>query len=856
MTLSAGSRLGPYEILAPLGAGGMGEVYRARDAKLGREIAIKVLPPAMASDSDRRQRFEQEARSASALNHPNILTIYDIGEVDGTVYIAMELVEGKTLRELVASSEPLPTKRLLDLAVQIADGLAKAHSAGIVHRDLKPENVMVSKDGFAKILDFGLAKLTEAASQVQSVLPTAIAAPTEPGTVMGTAGYMSPEQASGQAVDFRSDQFALGSILYEMAAGRRAFERKTGAETLVAIIREEPEPLQQAAPKAPAPVRWIVERCLAKDPEERYASTKDLARDLKSVRDHLTETSLSGGLEAAEPAKAPRRRWLAPAILAFAAGAGIALFAAHSLGLFVPDPPVFQRLTYRRGAIVTARFAPDGNSVIYGAAWDGNPIEIFTTRPESPESKSLGLPSADVLAVSRTGELAISLGWRSLVGWESTGLLARVPASGGAPREVLENVEDADWSPDGKELAVIHRAGERARLEYPIGTVLHEATGWLSNPRVSPDGRFVAFFRHPERGDNAGRLVFLDVAKRSLVEGPPIPGTAGFAWSPRGDVTLGGGGNLRRVSTSGKSRPSIALAGGFIPEDIAPDGRLLAKRASYRREIVGVAAGESRERNLTWLDWSFPDDISNDGKTLLFDEQSRGRDNYLCYVRKTDGSPAVLLGQATGFSLSPDGRWALTANADVSQLTLLPTGAGSPRPLPKTGLVYQWGTFFPDGKRLLLWANEPGHGSRLFVQAIDGGKPRPITPEGFELPFGGRPMSPDGRTVAVLAPDRKIHLWPLEGGEPQPLPGVLEGETAFGWTADSRALYVGRIGMPARVEILDVATGARRLWKEITPPDPAGVLAVGPILITPDGQSYVYSYRRILDELFLVTGLK
>ena len=266
MTLAAGSRLGPYEILAPLGAGGMGEVYRARDSKLGREVAIKVLPSEMASDADRRARFEQEARSASALNHPNILTIYDIGEADGTTYIAMELVEGKTLRELLASGEPLPTKKLLDLAVQIAEGLAKAHGAGIVHRDLKPENVMVSRDGFAKILDFGLAKLTEPASQGQSIMPTAIAAPTQPGTVMGTAGYMSPEQASGQPVDYRSDQFTLGAILYEMATGQRAFQRKTGAETLVAIIREEPEPIGQLAPKAPAPVRWIVERCSPRTP--------------------------------------------------------------------------------------------------------------------------------------------------------------------------------------------------------------------------------------------------------------------------------------------------------------------------------------------------------------------------------------------------------------------------------------------------------------------------------------------------------------------------------------------------------------------------------------------------------------
>jgi dipeptidyl aminopeptidase/acylaminoacyl peptidase len=319
---------------------------------------------------------------------------------------------------------------------------------------------------------------------------------------------------------------------------------------------------------------------------------------------------------------------------------------------------------------------------------------------------------------------------------------------------------------------------------------------------------------------------------------------------------MGGAGVLRRVSPSGKARPSISLAGSFIPEDIAPDGRLLAKRANYRREIVGVAAGESRERNLTWLDWSFPDDISDDGRTLLFDEQSGGRQNYLCYLRKTDGSPAVLLAQSKGYSLSPDGRWALTQRLESDQLVLVPTGAGSPKELPKTGLIHQWGYFFPDGKRLLLWASEPGRRDRLYVQEIDGGKPRPITPEGFSISFGGRAISPDGRLVAATGPDRMITICSVDGGPSRPLPGGAAEEMVWGWTADSRSLYIGRIAMPARVEICEVSTGARRLWKEIVPPDPAGVLAVGPILITPDGKSYVYSYRRTLDDLFLVTGLK
>src|SRR6476661_5662157 len=330
----------------------MGEVYRATDTRLGRDVAIKVLPASMAGHPERRQRFEQEARSASALNHPNILTVYEVGETDGTTYIAMELVDGKTLRELLAGGEPLPTKKLLDIAAQTAEGLAKAHTAGIVHRDLKPENLMVSKDGYVKILDFGLAKLIQTDSVDMTGLPTVVGTATEPGTVMGTAGYMSPEQASGQPVDFRSDQFTLGTILYEMATGRKAFQRKTGAETLVAIIREEPDSLSQLAPKAPAPIRWIVERLLAKDPEERYASTKDLARDLKSVRDHLSETSGSGSLAVTEPARARRRGWVVPAAAALAVGIAAGFFLRGLTNAKPGAPVALTQLTYSRGSIM------------------------------------------------------------------------------------------------------------------------------------------------------------------------------------------------------------------------------------------------------------------------------------------------------------------------------------------------------------------------------------------------------------------------------------------------------------------------------------------------------------------------
>jgi serine/threonine protein kinase len=432
MTISAGSRLGPYEILSPLGEGGMGEVWKARDTRLNRDVALKVLPAAISGDPERRQRFEQEARAASALNHPNIITVYDVGTADSTTYLAMEHVEGRTLRDLIAA-EPLAIRKLLDVGVGVAEGLAKAHSAGIVHRDLKPENVMISQDNFVKILDFGLAKLTESIPQQGSALPTVVGAPTAPGTVMGTVGYMSPEQASGHPVDFRSDQFSFGSILYEMATGKRAFQKATGVETLSAIIRDEPEPVERANPRAPAPLRWIVERCLAKDPEERYASTRDLARDLRSIRDHLSETSILEPIETRVRAGRRRRSLLAGTVAGAALLAAVFL-AGRLLGRAGAANPTYQRLTFRRGMILNARFTPDGQSIAYGAAWEGNPAEVFLARPGSPESRSLGISSASLLAVSSAGELAILENPHYVIGWEMRGTLARVPLAGGAPR--------------------------------------------------------------------------------------------------------------------------------------------------------------------------------------------------------------------------------------------------------------------------------------------------------------------------------------------------------------------------------------------------------------------------------------
>jgi serine/threonine protein kinase/Tol biopolymer transport system component len=826
VTIPAGTKLGPYEILAPIGAGGMGEVYRARDARLGRDVAIKVLSADAADSADRRARFEKEARAASALNHPNIVSIFDIGTADGIVYIAMELVDGATLREFLPSGA-LPPKKILDIACQVTDGLAKAHDAGIVHRDLKPENVMISKDGFVKILDFGLAKLVENAGENASDFPTG----TTPGMVMGTVGYMSPEQAAGRPLDFRSDQFSLGTILYEMAAGKKAFRRDTAAETLVAIIRDEPEPLAQANAKLPPPLRWIVERCLEKDPEERYASTRDLAHDLATLREHLAEATGSGEMPAA--------------------------------GLVAPSVPSFQRLSFQRGTILSARFAPDGRTVIYGASWDGSPTKLFSTRPESPESSALMLPDAEILAISANGMMAISLDrhWAGRFIWSGT--LAQVSMLGGAPREILEDVQWADWGLDGASLAIARSVSGKNRIEFPIGTVLYETAGWVSHPRVSPDGTLVAFLIHPVHGNDMGSICVVDRSSRVRMLTSDWVTVYGLSWPRHGKeiwftaTRAGVARAIWSVSLSGETRMLLRTPGELTIHDVSRDGGVLVTSDNGKVGIVGLPPGQEKERDLSLLDWSRVCDLSIDGKTVLFDESGEGSGAAGgVFARKTDGSPAVRLGDGRAGSFSPDGKWVVSlAQLPPHNARLLPVKAGTPRALEHGRLAVHAARWLPDGHHVLLLANEPDAGLKLYIQSVDDGPPRPITPEGTGVGFF--PVSPDGKFVVAQGPDHQFSLYSLEGGEPQPIPTLTSDDRPIRWTPMGNSLYVFRRGdLPSTVMQLDLSTGRKERVLDLMPPDPAGIVEIVSVQLTPDAASYAYSYHRILSDLLLVEGLK
>ena len=859
MTVSAGTRLGPYEILAPLGAGGMGEVYRARDSRLAREVAIKVLPAAVSSDPSRLKRFDKEARAASALNHPNIVTVYDLGETEGVSWIAMELVGGATLRQTLSEGS-LPVKKLLAVAAQVAEGLAKAHEASIVHRDLKPENVMVTREGLAKILDFGLAKLTLPETDgPRSEIPT-VTRGTEPGIVVGTVAYMSPEQALGRPMDFRSDQFSFGSMLYEMATGRRAFERATSPETMTAIFREEPEPLATSAPATPVPLRWIIERCLAKEPEERYASTRDLARDLARLREGISEASAPGAFAAAAPART-RRPWLVPAAVALLAGAAIGALLTRK----GPDPVVdYHAVTFRRGDIGHARFAPDGQTIVYGAEWEGKGTELFSTRADSTEARTL-IPNADVASISSTGKMAVALFHDP-----APPTLAEMSLAGGAPREIVEGAWRADWAPDGQKLAVIRKN----KIEFPVGKVLGAATEGtnLVSIRFSPDGRQIAAVENLRSESEAASVVIFDVAsgkKRTVSSGWGFA-AQGLAWHPKtGEIwfsprDLAPGSVLMVCAvdpSSAKSRVVARPPGVSVIQDIAPDGRVLMKVDDWHETVMYGQLGSTAETNLSWLDFSKVMDLSEDGKTLLLDESGRGGGaKGSIYLRKADGSPATRLGDGRPLAISPDGKWVIAVPGTTpDRLLLLPTGAGESRVLQTEGTRYGSAVWMPDARRFLFGARMGDKPNRVYLQEISGEAPRPFGPEGFGV---GGPVSPDGRTAILnregAAVDANWFFFPIEGGgEPRPIPGLGgDVDDVLRWDRTGRSLYLRKGGSHTEIWRLDVESGRQEKLGAIGPSDPTGMDGLDTILLTPDGKTYAYSFQRSLSTLFVVTGLR
>ncbi len=830
----------------------MGEVYRAHDSRLGREVAVKVLPPGFLVDEERLRRFEQEARAAGAINHPNILGVYDIGTHAGVPYVVSELLDGETLRARIGDS-PLPRRKAVDYATQIAKGLAAAHDRGIVHRDLKPDNLFVTRDGRIKILDFGLAKMTDPPASDSETSLAAGGPQTSAGTALGTVGYMSPEQVRGQNVDHRSDIFSFGVVLYEMLTGRRAFHGDSAVETMNAILKEDPKPADNGGQPLPPGLDRIVLHCLEKSPEERFQSARDVAFDIEA----LSGTSSQAAMKAAA---VRQRSWLRPAVAAvLAAAAAVALFAAGRSTARPPDSPVFQPLTFRRGNISFARFAPDGRTLVYAASWEGAPLELYSTQPGSPESRTIGL-QADLQAVSQRGEMAVLL--RKPGGGK---VLARMPIGGGAPREVLERVQSADWGPDGDSLAVVHTVDGRDRIEFPIGRTLYDAQGWLSDLAVSPTGDRLAFAEHPVAIDSRGDVAAIDVKGKRTVLSAGWEDIFGVHWGPAGDEVWfsasGGGGKsagtdhaIFAASLNGTVRTVMSAPGSLDVQDIAADGRVLVAHGNRRPSIIVRARGATEESELTWMDFSWVSDISDDGRTILFSEQGiAGGAGYAVYLRGTDHSPAVRLGKGLSQYLSPDGRWALAIDLTQNKLVILPTGPGESRTVAPHGIkAYSFAAWFPDGKRLLFTGFEEGKASRMYIQDGDAG-PRALTPEGVAV--RSNTLSPDGKWVVARVKD-VLTAFPTGSGDPHPVRGALAEDIPIRWRGDGRVLFVSQGRLPVRIFALDVTTGQRTLLHQISPRDIVGVDAIGDIRLTPDGNSYAYVYIQNLYSLYQVTGMK
>jgi Tol biopolymer transport system component len=863
MALSSGTKLGPYEIQSLLGAGGMGEVYRAKDARLDRIVAIKVLPASFSVDHDRMQRFAQEARAAAALNHPNILSIFDIGDEHGSPYVVSELLEGETLRERLRSGA-LSSRKAIDYGLQVARGLAAAHEKGIVHRDLKPENLFITSDGRVKILDFGLAKLTRPEAVSGADAPT-VHAVTEPGLIMGTAGYMSPEQVRGQVADPRSDIFAFGAILYEMIAGKRAFHGETSADTMSAILKEEAPELSETARNVPAGLERIVQHCLEKNPSQRFHSAGDLAFDLES----LTEISATSGKSGAQAAVAQARGTESRRKLAGVVGA-IALAAAMIglgwwLGRGGGAAPLaeYQQITFRTGSIGDARFTPDG-SIVYSASWDGGDYQLYLARTDDNGARDLGLKDVDLLSISKSGELAIRLNTVDLGGYARAGTLARVPLSGGTPREVLENVQDADWATNGESMAVVRFVPENShwRLEYPIGKVLFDSINWISLPRISPDGKQVAFADHENTGgDDEGSVAIIDLDGREKKLASGFVSIEGIVWSSAGDelwftaTRTGSAENLRGVTLTGKERMITNVPGGMWLQDTR-NGVALMVTHQIRIGIRGTPPGGKEERELGWLGWSILRDVSRDGRKVLFEEDGDGGGpKYTVFVRDTDGSPPVRIGNGTGAAISPDDKWVITRPAKEGALFVVPTGAGETRQLTHDNISYDSVRYLPEGKQLLASGIEAGHGVRDYLIDLNNGNAKPITPEGI----AGTELSPDGRKAAVLGPDGKWGIWPLDGGAVRPIPKLDSKYAVTGWTPDGGSVYVVSNHLrekTAKVYRVDPGTGKMELWKAFGEGMAVGVTSVGGPHFSSDGSAYAYVYGQALSQAYVVKGLR
>jgi len=853
--LTPGTRLGPYEVLAVLGSGGMSEVYRARDSRLQREVAIKVVGEALAGDAGILGRLEQEARLAGGLNHPNIVAVHDIGVHEGSPYVVTELLQGESLRERL-SRGPVSVGQALDWTGQIAHALSAAHAHGIIHRDLKPENVFLTRLGQVKLLDFGIAKSNPRVTEARGLLDPTVSpggSATRTGSVLGTPGYMSPEQVRGESLDPRSDIFALGIILHELLSGQRTFRAGSIVESGYSILHDEPPALP---PTVPAGVAQVVQRCLAKDPEQRFQSARDVAFALEALRG----TGASTPAEAFAPIGGGSRRalrvlaWVAPALL-LALGA----YVAGRVDRTAPQLRIHQ-LTFHRGTVYAARFASDGKAVHFSAAWNDAIPELFTTGADSRVFRGLGVGKAHLLSVSSGGDLAVLLNPNFPFAFGLKGTLAVVRELGGAPRELATDVFYADWAPDGKTLTVVRGGTEGTTLEYPLGTVIYRSTGFVSDPRVSPSGDRIAFLDHPRAGDSGGMVMVVGKDGTHAERwSQAFDDAFGVAWAPGGDEVLVGAAmptELAAIWAARKGRPLRLVyrgTGNLLIDDVARDGRMLARKRDWGQELVVLPPG-GPPQSIEWLDWASIAGLSDDGKKVLSFESGVGASpNILVVLRNLDQPAPIQLGIGRGLALSADGSHALVSRTDdrADRIRLLPTGPGEAQDFSVTGLERAYtASFFKDGKRIALFGKTQGGPSRIFLHELGRDELRPISPElnpGYSVS-----VSPDERWVAAVEGDGTPTLFPVDGGAPQPVKELGPNYQTIGWLADGSLLVFERNALPATVLRFEPRTRAVTKFGSLTPPDAAGVPRLTKVMVTPDGKTFAFHFRRRTDVLYLL----
>ena len=874
MALSSGTKLGPYEVQSLLGAGGMGEVYRARDTRLQRDVAIKILPASLAEDQDRLRRFEQEARAVAALNHPNLLTVFDVGTasvaqgaesgvaaggVAASPFLVSELLEGASLRERLVSG-PLPQRKALDYAVQIARGLAAAHERGIVHRDIKPDNIFVTNDGRVKILDFGLAKLTEV---VYTDADATLHSATQAGVVLGTAGYMSPEQVRGKAADSRSDIFSFGAVLYEMLSGRRAFHGESAADVMSSILNKEPGELIASHQEISPALDHIVHHCLEKDVVQRFQSAGDLAFQLSELSGTRSSTAMRAIADADSSNAGWRERFDARTIAAIAAVA-IALllpatwFVARSTVRL--QPPTFTQLTFQQGYVESARFLPDGQSVIMASRWGTDrTLALYTASINSQGARPLGVSADEIASVSPSGELLAIQNYKTIgPGYVRVGTLGRLPMGGGAPRPVLDSVQYADWAPDGKDFAVVRFIPDRHvyRLEYPAGKVLYETAGWISHPRFSRDGKRIAFLDHPIFGDDQGVVAVVDLEGHHKQLSSSYSSTQGLAWSPTGEevwfsaVKEGVYRSLYATSLRGHERPLLSAPGNVDVQDVLPNGRVLLDDLSSRRVLMVFTPDHPDGRDFTWMDWVYGARFSSDGKQILFGDQHSGA-GYGTFLRNLDGSAPVRLGDGDPFDLSADGKWAISRMVNSpNQILLLPTGTGDPRQLTHSSVNHTEARWLADG-RIFCVGNERNHPERTYLIDINGNETA-FTPEGVRA----LAATSDGKRLLTFNEQSvQFQLYPLDGGAPQPVSQLQAGDRPADFTPDDKALLVHRAGHDGAVEIwrVDLADARRTLLRTFSLPPMSYSLGV---TVSRDAQSYAYQAHPSVSTEYVVDGLR